>query len=365
VLPAVLLAGYYAAASRWTWLAAPAAWAVILMLDQAAPALVRELPSLRSLLRPAAWRPLLPIAVVAALGLAGGMLADDRLFSPEKLKTSTALSQPLLWYRLLPNVNYPEGLLLGLALAALPVVVLLIWLAATRRWPLHWLQSLAYAVAALVFLGGGVVASVKIGGGNNLHNLDMFLITLALLGLLAWKAGSLRGWPTWPAWATAVLLLVCLLPAWSAVQIGKPLALPTPAETEAGLQAIQTRVAKASKRGEVLFIDQRQLFAFGQIENLPLMVAYEKKYLMDKAMAGNADYFAAFYADLRAQRFSLIVTEPLFANVQDMQNGFREENNAWVQWVAQPLLCYYAPVDTLNEVRTQMLVPRQSTEGCP
>jgi hypothetical protein len=219
----------------------------------------------------------------------------------------------------------------------------------------------------------GLFASVKIGGGNNLHNLDMLLVSLAILAALALRAGE--GWQpaTWPAWVRGMLLLACLLPAWSAVRPGSLLQLPPDDQARAALQTIQSKVNKASKRGPVLFIDQRQLLTFGEIHPdsalgvhaLPLAPDYEKKFMMDKAMAGDAAYFEQFYADLRARRFAMIVTEPLFDKVQDAGSGFQQENNAWVQWVAGPLLCYYVPVETLSEVRTQLLIPKNNPQNCP
>jgi len=378
-LLAVSAGGYYAAASRWTWLPACAAWAGILWLDELELAPLKRSPAAETAAATgapaqqpstvASWRQtllqLVFVGLVAAAGLAGAALANDRLFSPQKLKSSTALAQPLLWYRMLPNVNFPEGILFGLLLATLPVVALLMWLAFTRRWRLNWAQALGYAGAGLVFLGAGIVASAKIGGGNNLHNLDMFLITLVLLAALAIRRQTQPAAAAWPAWVPAALLLACLLPAWSAVKLGGPLHLPAVAETQDALQTLQKRVTKVQKRGPVLFIDQRQLLTFGYIEGVTLIPDYEKKFLMDKAMAGDQDYFARFYRDLADKRFAMIVTEPLFDNLQDMTSGFQEENNAWVQWVAQPLLCYYAPVETLPGARTQLLVPRDTPQGCP
>jgi hypothetical protein len=96
-----------------------------------------------------------------------------------------------------------------------------------------------------------------------------------------------------------------------------------------------------------------------------LVPEYEKKYLMDQAMAGNENYFKGFYSDLENQRFSLIITEPLFINMQDPTFAFQEENNAWVRWVAKPVLCYYKPMMTFREVRIQVLAPGKKSTDCP
>jgi hypothetical protein len=96
-----------------------------------------------------------------------------------------------------------------------------------------------------------------------------------------------------------------------------------------------------------------------------LVSEYEKKFLMDQAMDGDAEYFEGFYKDLARQRFSLIVAQPMFTSLQDEENRFPEENNAWVEWVAAPLLCYYTPVETIPEVQLQFLAPRSDPQGCP
>lgn len=62
----------------------------------------------------------------------------------------------------------------------------------------------------------------------------------------------------------------------------------------------------------------------------PLVPEYEKKCIMDQAMADNDTYFRDFYKDLANRRFSLMVTAPLFVNFQDQERGFANENNAWV-----------------------------------
>jgi hypothetical protein len=141
--------------------------------------------------------------------------------------------------------------------------------------------------------------------------------------------------------------------------------LPTHAEVDSALQLIQDEVDKAKTQGEVLFMDQRQLLTFGYIKDVPLVPDYEKKFLMDKAMSEDAAYFGGFYADLEAQRFSLIVTEPLRKSKKDSSSfEFGEENNTWVKWVAAPVLCYYRPIVTIQTVNVQLLIPRKNAVNC-
>ncbi|MCK4724799.1 MAG: hypothetical protein KAT29_03310, partial [Anaerolineales bacterium] len=110
--------------------------------------------------------------------------------------------------------------------------------------------------------------------------------------------------------------------------------------------------------------DQRQLLTFGYIQDIELIPDYEKKYIMDQAMAGNEEFFKGFYRDLADKRFALIVSEVLFTKEQDRTYAFSEENNAWVEWVSRPLLCYYRPLRTIKQVKIQILEPNDEIEDC-
>ena len=111
-------------------------------------------------------------------------------------------------------------------------------------------------------------------------------------------------------------------------------------------------------------MDQRQLLTFGYIQDVPLVSDYEKKYLMDMAMANNREYPENFYADLRDHRFALIISDPLYEVEKSQQDSFGEENNAWVERIARPILCYYKPDVNLRDVRIHLLAPRQNQEDC-
>jgi hypothetical protein len=355
-LAGVVIAGYYASASRWTWLPAPATWAVLILLSDFE--IDKNAKWYRNFIR------LIPIGLVAAFGLLAGALANPKLFSPKQLTSNLAFVQPRLWYRLFPSSTYPEGILLGLLIAIGPLLAFLIWLIASKRWNPNWLRQLAYAGASLAFLAIGLTASVKIGGGNNLHNLDMLFVTLVLISGLMLRDQVNLSSKTWPILAQTLLILVVLIPAWQAVKLGSPLELPPEKTVDEALNLLNNKLSKAQRTGEILFIDQRQLLTFNYIKGITLVSDYEKKYMMDQAMAGNASYFKGFYQDLATGRFSMIVSEPLYTNIQDPSYSFQEENNAWVKWIAAPLLCYYAPVATLPEVRVQLLVPRANPGDC-
>jgi hypothetical protein len=139
---------------------------------------------------------------------------------------------------------------------------------------------------------------------------------------------------------------------------------PTQAEVDGALELIRLEAEKAGSQGEVLFIDQRQLLTFGYVTSIPLVADYEKKVLMNQALSGDGAYFKKFYEDLAARRFSLIISEPLRTPIKDSSFQFGEENNAWVKWVAAPVLCYYTPSKTITTIGVQLLIPNTDTEDC-
>jgi hypothetical protein len=89
-----------------------------------------------------------------------------------------------------------------------------------------------------------------------------------------------------------------------------------------------------------------------------LIADYEKKWMMDEAMADHGAWFEPYLADLRAHRFNLIVSEPLQIQFQGANKNFSEENDLFVKWVSIPTLCYYQPLETFPEDGVQLLVPR-------
>jgi hypothetical protein len=130
------------------------------------------------------------------------------------------------------------------------------------------------------------------------------------------------------------------------------------------LKGIQREIDKSIDDGEILFVDQRQLLTFGFVKNVPLVPDYDKKVLIERALASNDEYFQLFYKDLADKRFSLIISQPLNTPKKGSNNEFGEENNAWVKWVADPLLCYYEVKQTFLDTGVQLLVPRQGSLDC-
>jgi len=388
VLPLVYLAGLYAGNSRFTWVFAPAIWVALLALSDSV--LLHAKLTIRDWLRAAAlslaglWTKGLPILLgilagilpisssVAATPAPSGMPGEQVLETIQGLQ-ATASGQPFIWYRLFPNDVYPPGILLGLALAALPLILLLWYLARRGFWKTVLWQRIALLLGCGSFLVVGVIASVKVGGGADLHNLDMFLISLVLLAGVAWEAGFYKHLTKFLQENSPVRLLLAamiLIPAFTPMASGRPLVLPTAERTQFVLERIQDKVACARQYGEVLFMDQRQLITFGEVGELPLIVDYEKKFVMDQALAGNEAYFAHFRADLAAGRFVLIVSEREGTLYKDLDqesvgDSLVEENNAWVRWVSAPLLQYYESVGNFKDAAVELFLPIERNFDCP
>ena len=84
---------------------------------------------------------------------------------------------------------------------------------------------------------------------------------------------------------------------------------PTREVIDHSLAIIQRKIDRAG--GNVLFIDQRQLLTFGFVHDVPLIVDYDKKVLIERALSSNREYYETFYKDLENHRFPLIITQPL------------------------------------------------------
>ncbi len=357
---ALAVASLYVGTSRWTWVPVTAAWGILGDLILYYPARQGNL-----------LKRLQPDFLLGAVGLLPG-LAVSSLSGIPLSSNANVYHQPLLWYRLLPNPTFPVGVLFSTMLLSGPVLCILFWWIRSHRWQLDWLQQLAVGGALLAFLGAGLVASTKIGGGADLHNLDMYLMTLVLilaLGLYSMSRLGKIDFLAWPAWTHLLLGFMLLYPLYpftpfsSSAAQSPILSLAKPQEVSQVLQQIQSQADAAGQHGEILFMDQRQLITFGYIRNVRFVDDYEKKYMMDQAMAGNAAYYQQYYGDLARKRFQMIVTEVLRTR-QESGADFSEENNAWVKWVSEPTLCFYEPTMISKDINVEILVPKDNPVGC-
>jgi hypothetical protein len=355
------LAALYAGLSRLTWIFAPIAAGVLIDL-------LLYYPKRDGLW----WRRLLPSAGIGAASLVAGLLPTLEAYISLAEGTSLTSSQPLLWYRLLPNSILWQGVLFLALMHTLPLLIIVAWWIRSGRWRLDWVQKTAVAGALTGFFAAGLVVSAKIGGGGDLHNLDMFmfiLILVVVLGLMsATRMGGLLGRHLWVAGLILYMMIqiVYQFTPLSPNSTYHPyLDLPNQNQINEALSLIRQETSNFKDKGEILFMDQRQLLTFGYVEAIPFVPEYEKKYMMDQAMGDNAQYFKPYYQDLANKRFSLIVTENLKTTIfGDMGVPFSEESDAWVKWVSIPTLCFYEPIYTSRRTNVELLIPRNNPVGC-
>lgn len=373
----IMLASFYAYESRWTWSFAPGLWAgMASLLITNNPSFSRKKPM--ELFRP---------VFLSLAGLFGGRILPDVIpllaswlrAIPSTFSSSyttvgsnsisinvvpnvivSATSQPLLWERLYPNSTYPPGILLGIAWAALPIIALLLILAIKKIWQPNWLQAAATFIVSTGFFAIGLTASVKIGGGSNLHNLDMFLVTLIIIAAAAlanfWPYG--KGAPSVGFWVSALVSIIMVFPVTYSVLPAEKPHLPDAVTVEESLTVIRNQIGETQSNEDILFIDHRHLLTFNLVPQVPLVDEYEKKKLMDKAMRSDVAYFESFYEDIRNHRFALIINEPLNVIIRGEDYSFGDENDAYVKWVTIPLTCNYEAIYTNYETGVELLIPR-------
>jgi len=356
----VLAASIWAGLSRINWFPVPGLLATELFLLERRFGRRAGWPSI---VWPAVW--VLGGTLVAGLAQLGYALASG---NPSDRFTSSFTSD-LLWYRLGPNLTNPLGILPAILLASVPV---LLW-AGLRVWPrrlhFHPLRILGVGGILTALLAGGLVVSVKIGGGSNLHNLDAYLVAVAILGgYLVWREVPTDR-PLAPAWGRVpwgVQVAAVFMPVAFAIGAGAPAAPLELASTQTALDEIRREASPVDAQGdEVLFIAHRQLLTFGDLEAIRLVPEHELVFLMEMAISHHRPYLDAFRQDLERQRFGLIITYPLETEYQGRSHAFGEENDTWVREVSEPILCSYEPRVTLRLPPLQILVPRRIPADCP
>jgi hypothetical protein len=224
-----------------------------------------------------------------------------------------------------------------------------------------------------VLFVGGLFVSSKIGGGGDLHNMDGYMVMLALItayflaGRVEMESASspalsrveVSGFEavTWPLMAFMLIVPV----AFSLSRVVPPIQYNKTQATQ-DLSTLNQTVQSYSKSGPVLFIYERHLLTFGMIPNVPIVQDYEVIPLMEMAISGNQAYLNRFYHDLQDHRFVAIVATK--QNLDSNSGDFAEESAIWNKLVAYHLLCEYQPILTLQSSNVQVFAPRAAPE-CP
>jgi hypothetical protein len=358
---ALLLASAWCGWSRVNWYPMPGIIAAVLYF--------MEVPYQgknfwRYLLRPALWFILGTVTAFAAqriyIALSG--IPDPGVFY-------SSLTSDLLWYRLWPNSSFSLGILPGALWVSLPawlVMALILWF---RRGEWHPLRLLFIFAALLVVFLGGILVSLKIGGGANLHNMDAYFVLLLLISAYLVFARYITeyGGSSQPFSLHWLLVLGLMYsPVSTYLQFGLGFKSYDSAGTQKVLASLQAHVdAVNAQGGEVLFITQRHLISMGMLQDVTLVPEYEREDLMEMAMADNLQYLGRFRRDLVSQRFALIVVDPLNLVRLSKNRSFSEENNRWVVEVARYILCNYRQETVFPADEIALYVPQQGPRQCP
>jgi hypothetical protein len=364
----VLVASLWAGVSRINWAPVPGMLAAALYFLYVG---VKNKPFLNYLVPPAAW---------TVVGSGAALIAEkayERLSGNPAYEFGSSFTSDLLWYRLLPSHTYSIGVLPAAFLASAAVLTI----AGIKLLPIwqkvHPIRLLGLAAILIVLFLGGVVVSVKIGGGSNLHNLDAYLVLLLVIVSFVYygkfeqddrpQAQPLKidkSFLTSPSLQSVLLVLAVLAPVAFTVTVGDPFITYDFKTAYTELAQIKQAVERSvQKGGQVLFISERQLLTFHDID-APLYPDYEKVFLMEMSMANNRPYLDIFQNDLKTQKFAVIVSHPLSLNIQGSKHVFGEENDAWVRGVSQTLLCYYKPAETFPESNVVLYIPKADTSKC-
>ncbi len=352
----VFLASVWAGISRVNWFPVPAMLGIAIYM--------MEMP-----LSGKGWRYWIQPFIFGVTGLGAALAAqifyinisgnaDIRAFG-------SSFTSDLLWNRLLPNNTLPLGIFPAILIVAAPLGIALYQMVHGKLASLHPLRWLALLGMVLVLFLGGLVVSTKIGGGGDLHNMDAFLVILALIATSFFSgrvAGDGEPAPIWGnfQWGVAALLVPL---GFALPQIGFFNSY-NHVNAEKDIQRLQQVVSEAvNNGGEVLFITERQLLTFNELKNIPLIPEYEQIELMEMAMSGNREYLQQFYSDLDKRRFALIIAEEQKYSPQK-RGAFTEESAAWVRYIGAPILCAYKPLENLSSNNVQIFIPRKGHPVC-
>jgi hypothetical protein len=254
-------------------------------------------------------------------------------------------------------------------LASLPSWLVIYFVLRSRKQDVHPIRLFFIFAALLVLFVGGIIVSLKIGGGGNLHNMDAYLtLLLIVLSYLVFARYSTEHSET-PApvllpWLTVVLLL--LMPVWAYTQFDLYTTKYDPVRTQSVLSELQTYIDETNaKGGEILFITQRHLISMHMLQGVTLVPEYEREDLMEMAMADTYSYLFQFRQDMAHQRFALIVVDPLNYKIVNEDRSFAEENNIWVRRVMKFIVCNYREEAVFPEDEIALYMPQTEPRHCP
>ena len=276
---------------------------------------------------------------------------------------SAFLRSFLLWHRLFPNPTFPPGILPGILLISGFMIFFIIKYFFIDR-EIVLLRKILISLILLTFFIGGLIVSIKIGGGNNLHNMDAFSVFLLILaGYVFFRRVNFDKKPKSAdtgknlAIIMAGILITPIL--WSLVFPFQP----NPSEmNEAGARNVIVKINEVidefAPNRKVLFISQRQLLTFNYVKNIQMIPDFEQELLMEMVMSGDRSRLDPFYQELIDHKYEVIISYPLSTLKVGNEMPYAEENNLWVSGVSSQIYLRYDTVALFPEYGIEMLIPK-------
>lgn len=365
-LAAVVIASAWAGISRVNWFPVPAMLAIVIYLfETPVPNIARSL-SLRQLSgylsKPVVW--MLAGVGTALLAQAAYIPLSGNANNLEAFASS--FSSALLWYRLWPNDSYSLGVVPGILIVSGPLLAILI--AAFWQWrSLHPMRWLGIISIVLVLFAGSLVVSTKIGGGGDLHNMDAYAVLIGTVAayLISGRVAVEEGAAPLQIRSQPIFAAALLMPMLFVIPLLSPYREFHADINEAAHRQLVETVNEVGKSGPVLFINERQLVALGDVD-VPLVADYEVVTLMEMAMSGNQPYLDRFYSDLTSQRFAAIIATRQNRIIKK-EGPLFEENNVWNTRVSPYILCTYHSDMTIETdiSRIEVYTPDLDVSDCP
>jgi hypothetical protein len=360
-LAAVAGISVWAGLSRINWIPMPGLMAAALYLLEK-PVSGKDFKSVYRY----SWPPaaLVIVGILVGLGVQQGYALISG--NPEEIYY-TSFTSYLLWDRLLPNPSFSMGILPYILLLTAPLLIYLglAWGAWKGRW--HFIRPLGVTIILGGLFAGGLLVSVKIGGGTNLHNMDVYLVILLLIAVEVFfnQVVDSEGKPLemkLPVWLRAVVFAVPILFVIS--YSGGAFPVRDLAQAHQQLVILQEIVDRETDAGgEALFISQRHLITFGYLENVTLVHDHEKLLLQEMAMSKNTQYLVNFGEELAGHRYALIVHDPLPIVFKDEETKpLAAENNVVLEAISPLFTCAYQESMRLLDGTLALFVPAKKAD---
>jgi hypothetical protein len=213
----------------------------------------------------------------------------------------------------------------------------------------------------MVFFCGGLIVSVKIGGGSNLHNFDAFIVlslVFCAFGFFGFQSirdesietNKLSTLPGMGFIASCMIIVGSI-----AIAVNSPKSFQ---QNEIQKEIVDLQTLSSKYEGNLLLLSERQLIATGELNPRMFEPNFEVVTLMEMVMSNNVAYLNQFYYDLKQHTFSMIITKPINSKLQDRNAKFSRENNLWVKKVEIPILESYKLVAELPLSQIEIYIPK-------